>query len=128
MDSKTNYSTFNWIIAIIGFIIGLLVGFLGRPFFVPNQPVEIVTVETSPPQPYPAQEREQETTPRPSPTQEREQETTPQPSPSQEREQEPTLEKPLPTPSIMDLVLANSRHMLGDETAPVTLIEFGDFK
>jgi hypothetical protein len=33
-----------------------------------------------------------------------------------------------PTPSIMDLVLADARHFQGEDDAPVTIIEFSDFK
>jgi hypothetical protein len=32
------------------------------------------------------------------------------------------------SPTIMDLVLADARHFEGDAAAPVTLIEFSDFK
>lgn len=33
-----------------------------------------------------------------------------------------------PTPSIMDLVLSDARHFQGNADAPVTMIEFSDFK
>lgn len=33
-----------------------------------------------------------------------------------------------PTPTIMDFVLSDARHFQGSDTAPITLIEFSDFK
>jgi protein-disulfide isomerase len=33
-----------------------------------------------------------------------------------------------PTPSIMDLLLADARHFQGNADAPVTIVEFSDFK
>lgn len=33
-----------------------------------------------------------------------------------------------PTPSIMDFVLSDARHFQGSENAPITMIEFSDFK
>ena len=32
-----------------------------------------------------------------------------------------------PTPTIMDFVMSDARHILGEEAAPVTIIEFSDF-
>lgn len=42
-------------------------------------------------------------------------------------ENDPTAAGPS-TPTIMDFVLSNARHFLGRPDAPVTLIEFSDFK
>ena len=33
-----------------------------------------------------------------------------------------------PTPTIMDFLLSDARHFQGDADAPVTIIEFSDFK
>jgi protein-disulfide isomerase len=33
-----------------------------------------------------------------------------------------------PTPSIMEFLLSDARHFQGDSDAPLTLIEFSDFK
>lgn len=33
-----------------------------------------------------------------------------------------------PTPTIMDLVLSDARHFQGSDDAPITMIEFSDFK
>ena len=35
---------------------------------------------------------------------------------------------PTPKPSLEDVLLANARHIQGEDNAPVTLIEFSDFK
>lgn len=32
------------------------------------------------------------------------------------------------TPTLMDVVAAETRHFMGDRDAPVTIIEFGDFQ
>ncbi|TKJ29532.1 MAG: hypothetical protein CEE40_07910 [Chloroflexi bacterium B3_Chlor] len=32
------------------------------------------------------------------------------------------------TPTLMDIVAAETRHFVGDPNAPVTIIEFGDFQ
>jgi protein-disulfide isomerase len=34
----------------------------------------------------------------------------------------------VPTPTIMDFVLSDARHFQGQADAPITLIEFSDFK
>jgi protein-disulfide isomerase len=33
-----------------------------------------------------------------------------------------------PTPTLMEFVLADARHFQGDRAAPVTIVEFSDFK
>ena len=40
----------------------------------------------------------------------------------------PTADQAAPTPTIMDFLLSDARHMEGSPDAPVTLIEFSDFK
>jgi PBP1b-binding outer membrane lipoprotein LpoB len=32
------------------------------------------------------------------------------------------------TPTLMDIMIAETRHFVGDPSAPVTIIEFGDFQ
>jgi len=66
---------------------------------------------------------------------------TPEPSPkgiAQTEEQPPTKSATStstadntnapPTPSIMDFVLSDARHFQGSDEAPITMIEFSDFK
>lgn len=40
----------------------------------------------------------------------------------------PENDNAAPTPSIMDLVLSDARHFQGSAEAPITMIEFSDFK
>ena len=55
---------------------------------------------------------------------------TPDPSVNAQAEDAPSTDSdvPLPTPGLMDLVMADARHIQGDEGAPVTIVEFSDFK
>ena len=89
------------LILVITFVVGLAIGFLGRPVVMPPQEV-VVTVVVTPDTPAVAQAK-----------------ATPEPE---------TGAGQAATPTIMDFILADARHFQGDPNAPITLVEFSDFR
>lgn len=51
---------------------------------------------------------------------------TPAPAATQQQEKSPPVN--IPTVSVMDIVLENARHIKGNADAPVTIVEYSDFK
>jgi hypothetical protein len=116
------------------FILGLGIGFLGRPVIINDLPIEVVVTVVS----NPASEAVAQTN-APNPT-------TAAPAESAPAAAAPAASSPVegpestsgtvpegpaatgPTPTIMDFVLSDARHFQGDDNAPVTIIEFSDFK
>ncbi|MBN1992401.1 MAG: DsbA family protein [Anaerolineae bacterium] len=86
------------LIAVFG--VGVAIGFMGRPVVMPPAEV-VVTVMVTPAAAAAAQAAP--------------------PAPSETIQQQPT-------PTIMDFLLADARHFLGDVNAPVTVVEFSDFR
>lgn len=80
-------------IAMITFVAGLVIGFVGRPAVVPDV-VQVVTA-------------------------------TPDATAVAQAAATPTASS---QGTIMDVVLADARHSQGDINAPVTIVEFSDFK
>jgi len=115
------------------FILGLGLGFLGRPVIINDLPIEVVvTVVSNPASQAVAQTNAPDS-------------TTAAPAESASAAAAPTTSSPVeppestagsvpeesaagPTPTIMDFVLSDARHFQGDDSAPVTMIEFSDFK
>jgi protein-disulfide isomerase len=110
------------------------IGFLGRPVIINDLPIEVVVTVVS----NPASEAVAQTN-APNPT-------TAAPAESAPAAAAPAASSPVegpestsgtvpegpaatgPTPTIMDFVLSDARHFQGDDNAPVTIIEFSDFK
>ena len=94
-------------LVVVIFILGIAVGFLVRPAVVGETYVEvIVTVTPDPDREALAQSDSANDTNKP--------EAAPNDTP--------------PTPTIMGFVLADTRHFQGNADAPVTIVEFSDFK
>ena len=90
---------------VIIFILGLAVGFLGRPAMVGDSYVEVVVTATPDP----------------------DSQAVAQSQPVGATEPE-SSNSGAPTPTIMDFVLSDARHFQGSADAPVTIVEFSDFK
>ena len=89
-----NILLFIFIIMMV-LILGVTIGFLGRPLVIEDKFVEVVVTIT------PNDDSE---------------------AVAQAAPQNNT------TPTIMDFVLADARHFQGDADAPITIVEFSDFK
>jgi protein-disulfide isomerase len=105
------------VITVLSFALGLALGFFARPMVLGDK-VEVVEVLiTATPDPQAIAQA--------SPTDSaRENNSAPAASPTAEKVDN---ENSAP-PSIMDMVLADTRHFQGEADAPVTIIEFSDFK
>ena len=101
----------------IAFAVGLVTGFVMRPMAIKDVPVQVVVTVVPPP----VQEVAQAPTPTVAPTNDLTEETPPTPEPTEDP-------NATPTPSIMEFVLEDARHFQGSEDAPITLVEFSDFK
>ncbi len=98
------------------FILGLAIGFFGRPAFIQDLPIQVVVTMVP---------NEAETV-----AQANSQMTETESSTSSAANQDAAESNPNPagpTPTIMDFVLSDARHFQGDDSAPVTIIEFSDF-
>jgi hypothetical protein len=115
-DEDIDLSRLNLILALVTvFVIGLAMGFLLRPQIIGDVPVAVAVTVIPNNQVVTLAEQ--------SPAQ-----TAPQNQSSSRGDSEPTLERAAATPTIMDFVLSDARHFLGSNDAPITLIEFSDFK
>ena len=93
---------------VIVFAVGLAIGFFGRPMVMPAEEV-VVTIEVT---------REAVVV---------QAAATPQPT-TAPAETEAETNEAGPTPAIMDFILSDTHHFQGDPNAPVTMIEFSDFR
>ncbi len=108
----------------VAFAVGLLAGFIMRPMVVKDVPVQVVVTVVPPP----VQEVAQLPTPTNSPT-EVVSSATEEPTDEVSPTTEPTVDpNATATPTIMEFVLSDARHFQGSEGAPVTVVEFSDFK
>jgi hypothetical protein len=115
-DEDIDLSRLNLILALVTvFVIGLAMGFLLRPQIIGDVPVAVAVTVIPNNQVVTLAEQ--------SPAQ-----TAPQNQSSSMAGPEPTSERAAATPTIMDFVLSDARHFLGSNDAPITLIEFSDFK
>ena len=102
----------------LAFIAGLAIGFWGRPQLIKDLPIEVmVTVVTEPAAQAQAAEPTRPATPEAAPA-------TSEPAAASED----TVQAGPPTPDVMEIVMADARHIQGSDDAPVTIVEFSDFK
>jgi len=103
-------------VALLAVALGAVLGYLARPALEPAAPTGAnisrpvqgpVAVQAPPAQPDSADQPEIQAN-----------------APAAEGNPEPSA----PTPTIMDFVLSDARHFQGNDDAPVTMIEFSDFK
>lgn len=112
--TTVNDAFFWGLVLAIMFLLGAAVGFMGRPLLIQDLPVEVaVTVIPDAEGQSMAQANQS-------------QNQTPAQSPASQLEEEANASSA--TPTIMDLVLSDARHIQGSADAPVTMIEFSDFK
>lgn len=113
-------------LAFIGVLaLGLIIGFLARPLIVPDQ-VEIVEVVAT--AALSTGQVTAQTGVETSPAQTTNSTTGEAPASSTEAQSAANSDTAPPTPTIMDFLMADARHIQGAEDAPVTIIEFSDFK
>lgn len=97
---------------VVAFAAGLFLGLLGRPWVIQDVPVQVVvTVVPDSGNPVAAAQADPQ-----------------EPAGSAEEGLAVPDPNATPTPTIMEFVLADARHIQGEETAPITLVEFSDFK
>lgn len=105
------------LILVIAFIIGIAIGFLGRPLLLQDLPIEVAVTVVSNSQTQSMTQANQSTLAA----------TTPGSS-TATAEGDADDKSSGPTPTIMDFVLSDARHFQGDAAAPVVMVEFSDFK
>ena len=96
---------------VITFVLGLAIGFVGRPIVIKDLPTEAAATDGT------KSDR----------TEVAQATATPQPT-TPPTEAESDTNKDSPTPTIMDFLLSDARHIQGNASAPVTIVEFSDFK
>lgn len=92
---------------VITFVLGLAIGFVGRPMVIKDLPTEAAATNGA---------KSDRT------------EVAQATAPPQPTEAESDTNKDSPTPTIMDFLLSDARHIQGNASAPVTIVEFSDFK
>jgi cytoskeletal protein RodZ len=121
-------SSLYWGLALVAvLIVGVAIGYLfSQSQTTPNAPVQIAVTATLNPTEQPVVQANQQ----PPPTQTNEQPTQPpaQSNPPVTTATEDSTNTTPPTPTIMDFVLSDARHFQGNADAPVTIVEFSDFK
>ena len=109
--NKKGSSNLLWGLALlVVLIVGLSAGYLISQ--AQNRPVQVVVTAT----PEPNQQAAGQTAAQPP--------TKPATTPSSTADNANTP----PTPTIMEFVLSDARHFQGSDKAPITMIEFSDFK
>lgn len=107
------------------FIVGVAIGFLGRPVLIKDLPIEVVVTVV----PNESQAVAQANTTSANNEAISEAENSPSSQADQTNLANSDSAAPggQPTPTIMDFVLSDARHFQGEEAAPVTIVEFSDF-
>ena len=112
-------------LAFLGVLaIGVILGFLARPYIMPDrvEVVEVVATSTMSDPEAIAQAESSRTESAAEGQTERETDS--------QADDAPGAADPdaAPTPTIMDFLMSDARHVLGQADAPVTIIEFSDFR
>lgn len=107
------------------FILGLALGFLGRPVLIEDLPIEVV-VTVVPGDTEAVAQANSPTQPASEPA-ENSASTTGQTNPQNEVDGSQSAAAGAPTPTIMDFVLSDARHIEGSDEAEITIVEFSDF-
>lgn len=98
-------------------IVGVTIGYLfSQAQTSQNTPIQVVVTASPNPNSQPTAPANESLTQAPA------QANVPQPTPTTSNSNTP------PTPTIMELVLSDARHFEGSPDAPVTMVEFSDFK
>lgn len=108
------------------FVVGLSLGFFIRPAIIDDAPVEVVVTVNAPASGGGAVAEA------PTPDVVEEAEAAVNPDSSEEPASETNTESPEvaaeATPTIMEFLMEDARHVDGNPDAPITIIEFSDFK
>ena len=123
----------NWGFALVAaFALGLALGFFGRPSLIADVPVQVVVTvvpnndgeAVTQADSSAAGSSDMASTARPAASMSEAAGTT-APEPAQDGAAAPDNQA---TPTIMEFVMADARHVQGEADAPVTIVEFSDFK
>ena len=130
---SSNANPVNWGFALVAaFALGLALGFFGRPSLIADVPVQVVVTvvpdnssgAVTPADNSPAESTDNTSTSHPAaPMSETEDTTAPEPA----RDGAAATDNQA-TPTIMEFVMSDARHVQGEADAPVTIVEFSDFK
>ncbi len=118
-NAQGRSSSLNWrLVLVIVLAVGVTIGYLfSQSQATPNTPVQIVVTATSNPAGQPVAQADQQPTQPPV-----------QSNPPATTTTEDSTSALPPTPTTMEFVLSDARHFQGSADAPVTMIEFSDFK
>ena len=106
----------------ITFILGLTIGFFGRPALIKDLPIEVIVTVI----PNEAEQDSQTHTVTDETNSSAKVDMTKIITPEDNLESG-TESETMPTPTIMDFVLSDARHFQGNKAAPITIVEFSDF-
>lgn len=111
------------LIIAVTFILGLAIGFFGRPALIQDLPIEVAVTVI----PNQSDEPIAQATSSSSHSEAEMSEGTTTDGNTTQAESDSEADSAMPTPTIMDFVMSDARHIQGDEAAPVTIVEFSDF-
>lgn len=113
---------------VAAFAMGLALGFFGRPQIIGDVPIQVVVTVVP-------DDNAEAGVQAPTSNNEATSNTNPAQSSASMSEANPAATEPEQAPAsaqatrtIMDFVMADARHIQGDTDAPVTIVEFSDFK
>lgn len=114
---------------VAAFAIGLALGFFGRPQIIGDVPIQVVvTVVPQNSSETVAQAPTSSSQPTNDPNPANSAASMSEANPAAPQPQQQPSSSTQATPTIMDFVMSDARHIDGNTDAPVTIIEFSDFK